>query len=307
MNYTPNETARALVRKELQLAVVYPQGPQEFFQYTIDGIHRASLELKNSKCRINVHPYPSLETPDALREILVRLRDEKNDALVLTCSYGFDRYRKELEQIGKLDIPIFYNTMTGDKGIPSLTGTVQINNRAAGQMAAEFLGRILQGRSRKSKVALFVGNKHTHRERIVGFFSDKKKYNFELIDICETHEDPKLAYKQTGDLMAHVPDLGGIYVTSYNSVGVCDWFDNHPAQPRPVIIGQDLYPALNKKLRSGTLAATLFQDQAELGRKSVLFAFEYLAGLRKKEDCRQTYLPQLVLGCMADNFPYYDK
>jgi hypothetical protein len=29
--------------------------------------------------------------------------------------------------------------------------------------------------------------------------------------------------------------------------------------------------------------------------------------MRKKEECYKKYLPQLVLGCMVDHFPYYNR
>jgi DNA-binding LacI/PurR family transcriptional regulator len=309
MNYTPNETARALVRKELRIAAVYPEGPKEFFAYCTEGIRRAATELRDSKCRITEHPFPSLETPEELRRILEKLRDNRPDALVLTCSYQFENYRSELESLGIMGIPIIYNTITGDETVPSFTGLVRINNYVSGRMAAEYLGTVLSPRRKVKKIALFVGNKNmlVHQECVEGFLSNAEKYGLKVVDIYETHEDRRIVYEQTGALLRLNPDLSGIYVTSYNSLGVCDWFDKHSQYKNVVVLGQDLYPRLNKKLKSHTLAATLFQNQFELARKSVLFAFEYLTGRRKKEDCYKKYLPQLVLGCMVDHFPYYNR
>ncbi|MDR1389104.1 MAG: LacI family DNA-binding transcriptional regulator [Treponema sp.] len=309
MDYVPNETARALVRKELRIAAVFPSGPREFFQYMIEGIRKAEWELKDRKCRIAEYQYPSLESPDELKAILAGLAGEKFDALVLTCCYQFNKYRRELEHIGRMGIPIVYNTIFGEDDVPSLIGGVRTNTVVSGQMAAEFLGLAIGARPKKGKVALMVGNKKmlVHAECIAGFCAGAEKHNLEIVEIYETHEDRKIAYTQTGDLMRIHPDLAGIYVTSYNSPGVCEWFDRHPGARKVIIIGQDLYPRLNKKLRSHTLTATLFQNQAEFGRESILFAFEYLAGTRKKEDCSKKFIPQLVLGCMLDNFPLYDR
>jgi ABC-type sugar transport system substrate-binding protein len=133
-----------------------------------------------------------------------------------------------------------------------------------------------------------------------------EKYNLEVVNIYETHEDHRIACRQTGDLMKRYPNLDGIYVTSYNGLGVCNWFDKHPEIKRIPIIGHDLYPKLNEKLRSHSLTATLFQNQAEFGRQCVMIASEYLIGIRRKEECTQKIIPQLVLGCMVDNFPGYD-
>jgi ABC-type sugar transport system substrate-binding protein len=129
----------------------------------------------------------------------------------------------------------------------------------------------------------------------------------EVTDMYETHENHRTAYRQTGDLMKRRPNLNGIYVTSYNALGVCNWFDKHPHVKKIPIIGQDLYPKLNEKLRSHSLTATLFQNQAEFGRQSVMIASEYLTGIRKKEECTAKFIPHLVLGCMVDNFAAYDS
>ncbi|MDR3139365.1 MAG: LacI family transcriptional regulator [Treponema sp.] len=308
MNYTPNETARALVRKELRIAAVFPVEPREFYYYVAGGIRKAALELKDSKCHILEYPYPSLETPEDLRRILRQIRKEKINALVLTCSHQFNVYRSELERIGAAGIPIMYNTIFGAEDVPGLIGGVRMNTYVAGKMAAEFLGMVIPGKTRKKKIALFPGDKNmlVHRECIEGFYADAAKYNLEVIKIYETHEDHKTAYRQTGALMRLHPDIDGIYVSSYNALGVCNWFDKHPGDHDVVIIGHDLYPKLNEKLRSHSLTATLFQNQAEFGRESVMMTCEYLTGICKKEDCSRKFIPQLVFSCMLDNFSYYD-
>jgi DNA-binding LacI/PurR family transcriptional regulator len=308
MNYTPNEAARALVRRELRVAAVFPLEPREFYQYVVGGIRQAAAELKDRKFHIIEYPYPSLESPEELRTILKSLQKEDIHALVLTCGHQFPVYRKELEHLGNEGIPIIYNTIFGEPGIAGLIGGVRMNTFVAGQMAAEFLGMVNPGK-RKKKIALFVGDNNmlVHRECVEGFREDAAKYKLEVVSIYETHEEHKLAYKQTGHVMKHHPDLNGIYVTSYNALGVCNWFDSHPETRRIPILGQDLYPKLNEKLRSHSLTATLFQNQSEFGRESILFAFEYLTGLREKADCTRKFIPQLVLGCMVDNFRYYDQ
>jgi DNA-binding LacI/PurR family transcriptional regulator len=309
MDYTPNETARALVRKELRLAVLFPLEPREFYHYIAVGIRKAAQEMKDSKCHIIEYPYPSLESPEELRRLLKSIRKEKCNALILTCSHHFDIYRSELERIGNAGIPIIYNTIYGAEDIPGLLGGVRMDTFAAGRIAAEFLQMVIPKKTKKQKIALFVGDKNmlVHKECIEGFYTGAEKYNMEVVDIYETHEDRRIVYRQTGDLMKRYPNLDGIYVTSYNSLGVCNWFDKHPEFKRIPIIGQDLYPKLNEKLRSHSLTATLFQNQAEFGRQCVMIASEYLVGIRRKEECTQKFIPQLVLGCMVDTFPCYDS
>lgn len=306
MDYTPNKTARALVRKEIRIAAVFPIEPHEFYLYIAEGIRKAALELVDFKCTVIEYPYSSIETPEELRIILAKLPDDNIDALVLTCCHRFETYRSELLQIAGAGIPIMYNTIFGED-IPGVIGGVRTNTYVAGQIAAEFLGmKIVKPNGRK--VALLVGEKKllAHNECIVGFCTDAKKYDLDVVEIYETYGERYLAYELTGRLLRLYPDLAGIYVTSHNALGVCDWLEEHGSGSKTSVIGHDLYPELNNKLRSHSLSATLFQNQYEYGKSSITLMADYLTGHRKISECTQLITPQIIFSCMLDSFPYYD-
>ena len=307
MNYVPSEHARALVRKELRIAVVYPVEPHEFYRYIAQGVQAAKQELADHRCIVIEYPFESLERPDEFAQILDGLLNEDIHALILTCAHREEVYRDALRMIGMKGIPIFYNTIFGPP-TANLIGGVRINTSKSGKIAAEYLNNTIPARSSR-KVALLVGEKNllVHRECIDGFCEDAGKYGFDVVGIYETYEERRLAYELTDRLMRLHPDLGGLYVTSYNSPGACDWFEEHPSNNHVVVIGHDLYPALNEKLRSRTLSATLFQNQFELARESLRVMFEYLTGTREESECTKLFIPQIVLSSMLDFFTYYDR
>lgn len=307
MNYVPSEPARALVRKELRIAAVYPVEPHEFYRYIIEGIHAAKRKLADHRCQVIEYPFVSLERPEELVQILEGLVNEDIHALILTCAHREEVYRDALKKIGMKGVPILYNTIFGPS-VPNLIGGVRINTSLSGRIAAEFLDGMIPAAPTR-KVALLVGEKNllVHKECIDGFCADAPKYGFDVVGIYETYEERGLAYDLTDRLMRLHPNLSGIYVTSYNSPGACDWFEEHPESGHVVIIGHDLYPTLNEKLRQRTLSATLFQNQYELARESFSLMFEYLTGMREESECTKLFIPQIVLSSMVDHFTYYDK
>ena len=310
INYRPNETARALVRRELHLAIAYPLEPNEFYSYVVEGIQKAKKDLSDSKCIVHMFPFSSIEKPQELREILIEISKGKFDALVLTCAHRFSVYQEELETIGKMGIPILYNTIFGLK-TTGVIGGVRMNTYVTGKIAAEFLSMTIpdckQGHAKK--VALLVGEKSmlVHNECIEGFSSVCVNYNIEITEIYETYEEWQVAYELTDRLFRLHPDLDGIYVTSYNSPGVCTWLEEHPRDHPVIVIGHDLYPKLNEKLRSNILTASLFQNQYEFGKESVEIMYDYLTGARGYKDCTKLIVPQLVISSMIDSFPYYNN
>lgn len=307
MDYSPNESARALVRKELRIAAVFPLEPHEFYQYMIEGIRKAARELADNKCTVLEYTYSSQENSEELRDVLAQVFKQKVDALVLTCGYRFECYRNELEQFSKAEIPILYNTIFG-ADLPGIVGGIRTDTVTAGRIAAEFLGMTIPP-NRKKQVALLVGVKEllVYRECVEGFYSDAEKYGIEIVGVYETFGERSLAYTVTEHLLRIYPNLSGIYVAAHNATGVCDYLEENQRQDPLIVIGHDLYPALNQKLRKRILAATLFQNQYEYGKDSILMMSDYLIGQRSKEDCKKRIVPQLVFSSMVDSFPYYDR
>jgi len=306
MEYSPNKSARALVRKEIRIAAVYPLEPHEFYRYVAEGVRAAAHELSDYKCVVLEYAYPSIETPEALRRILTSLPDENIDALVLTCCHRFETYRQELATIADAGIPIMYNTIFGED-LKGVIGGVRTNTTLAGRIAAEFLGMTIRRESSR-KVALLVGERNllVHKECIDGFVAEAPGFGLDVVEIYETYGERRLAQELTERLFRLHPDLAGIYVTSHNATGVCDYLEQHREHQGILVIGHDLYPALNEKLRARSLSSTLFQNQFEHGRESIRMMADYLVGHRKRQDCLKLITPQVVFGSMIGSFPYYD-
>lgn len=309
MHYVPNASAKSLIRKEKVIATVCPREPHEFYSFVSEGLHRAEEELMDCKCRVRYYSFPSLDSETEVRDCIRQALADGMDGLVLTSNHRYEVYRPELEQVLAAGIPVLYNTICGEL-LPGVVGAVRLNAALAGAVAADFHGLFLRGLPAECrKTAIFVGNRNvtTHMECVKGYRDNTAAYGLELTGIYETNESRRTAYNLTGQVLAQEPGLQAIYISSYNSAGVCEWLRDHGMQDRVIVVGHDLYPALARELDSGTLKATLFQNQFEYGRESVHRIFEYLIGERSAESCTKLMLPNLVTRGMLPYYPHYVK
>ena len=309
MNYIPNASAKRLIQKEKKIAAIFPENPAEFYSYVEEGIRRAEQELVDSKCRVGYYPYSSLDSVGEVSRCIRQALDDGMDGLVLTGNHHYEEYRGALDCVIARKIPVLYNTICG-KFQPGIIGSVRLNSELAGRVAADFHALYLNHAPvRRAKIAIFVGDKSVsvHMDCVKGYLENARKYGMEIVGIYETHEDKTISYRLTGEVLAAYPDLGGIYISSYNAVGVCDWLSEHGRQEQVIAVGHDLYPELAQRMKAGALKASLFQNQFEYGRESIYIMLEYLNGLRAEKDCTKIKIPRLVTRSMLPYFPEYTK
>jgi ABC-type sugar transport system substrate-binding protein len=108
-----------------------------------------------------------------------------------------------------------------------------------------------------------------HKTYIDGFINAGKNFGLNIQNIYETFENYDISYKLTEQAIDEINNLTGIYVTSYNSVGVCNCLVDLGIKDKIAVIGQDLYPSLVKLLKEGNLNATIFQDQYNQAFKTI--------------------------------------
>ena len=229
---------------------------------------------------------------------LKKLFIERVDGIILSPGFNFVEYKDLVERIVANGIPVLYlvNDMNGINSI----GCVRMDGKVAGRMAAQFLRFCL---GRQKSVAVLACNKEilVQKECIDGFVEESSRNDLVVKGIFETQDDKKIAYYLTEKIIKEIPDLEGIYVSSYNSVAVCSCLEDYGKQDTVTVIGQDLFLELVYKLEVGSLKATLFQDPFEQGRRAVEIMYSHLTGeVQEKEEFLLT--PQLVFTSNLDSY-----
>jgi LacI family transcriptional regulator len=275
MGYMPNRSAKALSRSTLSIGIVYPRHPVEFYSDIQKGLEKGIADLLDFRVKGEFRAVDGLNSVSQMRDALTELMDSGIDGIIFSPGFDHQEYRDLMDRIAGKGIPILYlvNDVPGRESM----GCVRMNGIVAGRMAAQFL-RFCIGRDRS--VVVLSCNKEilTQKECISGFLEEAKGKDLCIKGVYETQDDKNVAYYLTEKIVKDLPDVKGIYVSSYNSVAVCKCLEDMGRSDDVFVVGQDLFPELVEKLDGGSLKATLFQDPYRQGRIAVEMMYDRLTG-----------------------------
>jgi LacI family transcriptional regulator len=97
-----------------------------------------------------------------------------------------------------------------------------------------------------------------------------------LVATLEDHDDEAETYAKSRELFASHPDLAGVYITTEDSIPVIRAARDMGVLEKLTIITTDLFPALVNEIRSGAVAATIFQRPRTQGRMAFRLLHEFL-------------------------------
>ena len=147
-----------------------------------------------------------------------------------------------------------------------------------GRLAGELMGKFLPA---ASKVAVIAGMLATedHRKKTDGFSEAFPQHcpGGRIADVIEGHEDEDESFQKTYRLLAHTPDLAGIYVNTVNCLPVCRALGAQQLAGKVKLITTDLFSEMAPYLNRGTIAASIYQHPHRQGQLAVRVLFEHLA------------------------------
>jgi len=179
---------------------------------------------------------------------------------------------------------------------------VSIDTMVSGSLAADLLGKFLQG-SGKVAVTLSALGIQEHAEKCHAFESTLRSLYREmrLVETIEEHDVESEAYDKCRQLFKAHPDLAGMYVTTEASIPVLEAARDAQMLDRLTVITTDLFPALIPEIRSGAVQATIYQRPRTQGR----MAFRLLQEFLVEGECSTKQLmlsPHLVMRGNLDFF-----
>jgi LacI family transcriptional regulator len=117
----------------------------------------------------------------------------------------------------------------------------------------------------------------------------------------EDHDIESIAYDKCLALFRSQPDLAGIYVTTEASIPVLNAARDAGILNRLTVITTDLFPALVEEIRSGTVAATIYQRPRTQGIMAFRLLHEFLVD-RECPTFQLSLAPHLVMRGNLDFF-----
>jgi LacI family transcriptional regulator len=297
MGYRPNLAARFLKsRRQLRISVQLPCQIATFFDALRDGIREAAAPFEPA-VRVDFRSYPRLGEGDA--EVFNDALEQGAQGMII--APGEPAAMKPLiRKAARRNVPVVCvaTDAPGTERLTAVTACPQTN----GAIVGELLCRILPSPAR---VLVVTGSLATedHAHKLEGFRSMAQICggSLEIAKIVEAHDDERLAYAGTKAALTRNPNIGGVYVSTANSLPVLKAIEESGLTGKIVAITTDLFPALVPLIRSGRVLATIHQRPLTQGR----MAFQALYKFLVEGQCplpRIRVAPHIVMNSNLDLF-----
>lgn len=238
----------------MHIAVYLPERQSFFWDTLRDGLREAAAALSPS-IRLTFHACTPGWTPHAW---LARPRQGRSDSGVILAPDDVMAAALRWEDARRRAVPVACVSygMLDSPGIPS----VYVAPAAAGALAGELMGRFVPG---GGKVAIVTASTDTreHREQVRGFTASLARLNpsVRLAAVVETQPDDLGTHQRIRELLNAHPRLKGIYVSTSEPLPALRAIGHHAGVAMPAVIATDLSPELIPWIRSGKVAATVYQ------------------------------------------------
>lgn len=299
LGYRPNLAARYLSsKKTLRISVNTLKGTTSFWDEVRAGIgeEASSILLENVEVEFRTSPRLGEGEEEAFETAIA----EKVDGIITFPSRP-ETLKPWIRRASRARIPVV--CVATDAPNSGRLGIVAIDTLASGSMAADLMGRFLGARAGSVAITLFEMAITEHAEKYSAFESTLASFypHLELLKPIEDHDVDKEAYRKCRKLFEERPDIAGIYVTTEASIPVLRAAADAKVLDRLTIITTDLFPDLVPYIRSGTVAATIYQRPHAQGQMALRLLHEFLAeGGRRSHQI--SLAPHLVMRGNLDFF-----
>jgi LacI family transcriptional regulator len=269
MGYQVNLAASVLATKRrFRISINLPDETKEFYDEVRAGIKAEYQAYAKTAVVLEYRSFPRL----GVGEI---------EAFEEACNSDVNGIISVFSNPGQMKSRLHHAREKGIQMVAVVTGappaeqipSVSIDPRMSGALAAGIMGSILK---KKGKVAIETGDLHAweHKEKISAFTVALQRFfpSLEVLPVTETHEKREEARKKTTVLLDRHKDLVGYYVSTVNSMPVIRALESRDLLGKVALITTDVFSQLIPHLRSGNIAATLYQRprvQGELALRTI--------------------------------------
>ena len=292
MGFTPNALARSLSRQPIRLAAVAFTSFPEFHNSFLAGVKASVDELRDFNVHVDTFSYDqgASHTPRGmafLNETYSRIAAGRYDG-ALVAGKTSDQTRILSEK------GIIVATAINDIAPTMRSFCVKYNGHVAGRVAAELLWHY-GDRTRPVLIASGGEPQYSiHTDMVDGFKEQLAITPLRLAGVYAHYDDPKIAYEETLRMLDVYPDLGGIYVNSFNSLGVIKAVIERGLAGKICLVTSDIYQELRECIEAGIVSASIFQNQYQQGKKALRLLYHRIADGIKAPDTTMIE-PQIIL------------
>ncbi|RPJ83999.1 MAG: LacI family DNA-binding transcriptional regulator [Acidobacteria bacterium] len=273
LGYRPNLAARHLKSgTTVRIAVHLPKEIALFWDSLREGICEAAAPFEPA-LHVEFRSYPRLGEGDV--ELFEdALESGANGIIVAPGDPG--ALRPSIRKAFSLGVAVAC-VVTDAPDTGRLT-SVSADPFTVGAVAGELLARFLPS---GGATAFFTGwlGTQDHADKLRGFESSLAAFgkSLSLASVVEAHDDEQAAHRQATALLKEHPHVQGVYVSTVNSLPVLRALEEQGRLGSVTLVTTDLFPDLRPWLRSGAVAATLYQRPLTQGRLALQALFRFLS------------------------------
>jgi LacI family transcriptional regulator len=299
LGYRPNLAARFLSsRKTLRVSVNTLQGTTSFWDEVRTGISEeaASHPLENIELEFRTYPHIGVGEEEAFE---IALKEKVNGIIIFPSDPA--ALRPYIRRASRAHIPVV--CVTTDAPDSERQGIVAIDTLVSGSIAADLMGRFLAGREGVVAITVFDMAITEHAEKSAAFESTLRSLypQLQVLKPVEDHGTEAEAYSKARQLFEQRSNLAGVYVTTEASMPVLKAASDTKALSNLTIITTDLFPDMVPQIRSGAVAATIYQRPRTQGTMAFRMLHEFLvSGERSADQVRLA--PHVVMRGNLDFF-----
>jgi LacI family transcriptional regulator len=257
LGYRPNLAARFLSsRRTLSVSVNTLQGTTSFWDEVRAGIREAAASYLLENVELEFRTYPHIG--DGEEQAFQAALRSKADGIVVFPSSAH-ALRPLMRRAARGGVPVV--CVATDAPESGRRGIVAIDTLVSGSIAADLMGRFLG--AREGAVAITVSDMgiSEHAEKYAAFESTVRSLypKLHVLKPIEDHGTDEEAVRKFARVLEECHDLVGVYVTTEASIPVLQAARAAGALAGLTVITTDLFPDLVPEIRSGAVAATIYQ------------------------------------------------
>jgi LacI family transcriptional regulator len=275
LGYRPNLAARYLSsKKTLRISVNTLKGTTSFWDEVRAGIREEAASILLENVEIEFRTYPRLgEGEEEAFESAIR---DQVDGIISFPSRP-QVLRPWIGRASRAGIAVV--CVATDAPDSGRLGIVSVDTLASGSIAADLMGRFLRGQEGSIAITLFDMAITEHAEKRAAFESTLRSFypKLHLLEPIEDHGVESEAYDNCRKMFEKCSNLAGVYVTTEASIPVLNAARDLNRLEHLTIITTDLFPDLVPHIRSGVVAATIYQRPRAQGQMAFRMLHESLA------------------------------
>ncbi|MFB5679160.1 substrate-binding domain-containing protein [Paenibacillus terreus] len=278
LNYTPNKSASFLSRKkELSLAIVFPELPDYFWDQIERGVRTAYEELRDYGLHIELFKSEKYDLEKQKQVVMDLIESKTFDAIAISPNDS----EEMADIIDKgIDSGIPICTFNNDSPLSKRLFYVGCDYRIAGRLAADLLCKFSGSHGRVGLItsdASSVPSATTFQmqQKIMGFREVIAEYgNVEMTQMLKLKQEEYENPDTFADLFSQVDS---VYVTSAKLQVVAAHLEKAELAGKVALVGHDITTEIFEFLRRNVVTATICQDPVNQGYLTVKTLFAHLA------------------------------